>query len=463
MLLVALAGGCAAQKATTLSADQRPRTEATASSTNFQGALRCLDGLLAGRNAPTTDILVGSMPDATGKLPLSLRDMTIHAISEANRRSGAYRVIDIASIPWLQVTALQTGSPYPITQTPNLPPTSLNITGSIVNVSQALYSENASAGAGLSGSPQGNIGVSYVAQLGSVETGMRLSRFGTHEVLYTSQHQLTLRQNSLSVDGRAGFADYGASVGLSFDRQDSPAKAVQTLIDLHVIELLGKHASVPYWTCLSRKDTAPAFHQKASDDWRGGSDKTAFMRTALKQRGYDGAFASALQAFQLDHGLPPSGRPNFETYLALKGDEAGGSGPTPGRGPTLSLKASNIGPTWRVEVGVSKSAHVSCYYRSDDGVVARIHPNPFNPVTQVSATAQLFVPDALSERNFLIQAQSPRFLCLAAGEDPGPGLPDGLRGPAFADLSGAGYGDFRAIRDAYAGVAPDLAAASWPN
>lgn len=460
--LLALAG-CATQNAQTITSDSRPSALPTVSATNLSGALRCLDEKLVARKVPTTTIVVGLMPDSTGKFQLSLRDMTIHAIVTANRRSGAFRVVDQSSIAIRQAMGPTGGLPLPNPSTaPRMPGehNAFNFTGSISAAAQSLYNQNISAGISLAGEPGASAGFSLVDQLGSVETSMRLSRFSTNETLYSSQHQLVLRKSERGFDARAGFSDYAVSTGISFSRQDSAAKAVQTLVELHVLELLGKAANVPYWECLSAANTQPRHVNAVSKEWKALSERAraARMGEMLAALGYAEALPQALQRFQIDSGLNATGQPSYETYLALKNAQTGAAarvGAEPGAAPArktpgISMRANNLGATWRVEIGLAKSAYVNCYYRADDGVIAQIYPNPFNPRHWLAANSTHFIPDTITEEQLYITGRNPHFLCLSAPKDLTPALPRGLKQSPLQDLRPFGITSFKQITDAYA-------------
>ena len=289
---------------------------------------------------------------------------------------------------------------------------------------------------------------------------MRLSRFSTNETLYSSQHQLVLRKSERGFNARAGFSDYAISTGISFDRQDSASKAVQTLVELHVLELLGKAANVAYWECLSAGATNPGQSNAAARDWKRLSPaaRQAQMKAALTSLGYTGEFASALQRYQLDNGLNATGRPSFDTFLSLRNSDptsATGVNADPSAAPIsktkrISMRANNLGPTWRAEIGLTRSSFVSCYYRADDGVIAQIYPNPFNPRRWLAANTTHFVPDTVTEDQLYITGRSPQFLCLASDKDPQTSLPNSLRKAPLQDLRPFGVTSFRAIVDAYA-------------
>ena len=469
-LAALLLSGCAAQNAPTILADSRPATAPVASSTSLRGALQCLDDLMVRRAGDTTDLLIGYMPDTTGKLNLSLRDMTIHAITTANTRSGAFRVIDKPDLVPVEYNA--GGSPPKDVDVSRVAFDSYNLTGSIVAASQALYNEDFSLGLGTDSSPGGSGGISVIGQLGSVSTGMRLSRRGTNETLYSSQHDIVIRRSEVGFDARVGFSGYGASAGISFQRDESSAKAVQTLVELQVLELLGKAAGVPYWECLSRPSGNHATVVAAQKSWPAddGAARTAAMAKGLASLGYTQPFEQALLKFQVDNGLNPTGRIGYESYLTMQealanAEQVARVQPAALADPqsNITARAKTVAGNWRLEVGLKRGAFVQCYYQADDGVIARIYPNRFDQAVWLGANATHFVPSTSNEDRYAIQAANPQFLCFSSSDDPSRALPQELQQPDFADLRGVGTTSLQDLANAYAAALPDVTIAQAPQ
>lgn len=453
-----LLGGCAAERAATLAVDSQPDAVATVSGTVFRPALACLDGQLAAASPRTTDIVVGFMPDSSGELSVALRDMTINAIAQANTRSGAFRVIDLPPSGDAVYFPGANGLPFPTEGKPKLEATSLHATGSIIAVNRNLYREDGSIGGGVTDA--GRIGLSYVSQLSALQTGMRITRFGTNEVLYSSQHHMAIRNSQRGADAVAEIGSIAIGASIGYASQESPAAAVQTLVDLHVIELLGKVAGVPYWTCLDARATDPATQTALSSAWRAMSaaERRARIRTGLRALGYPGSLEQALRRFQIDQGLVASGRPSFETFRALSVALPEG---IPAKVPAepapsplgISMRVNYIGPTHRLEVGLERSAHVHCFHRDPDGTISQIFPNPFQRQSWLTANAAHFVPNTIAEKEILIQGSGLQFLCMASEADLSDRLPPAFGGPVFSDLRARGVMDLDMILQAYARAA----------
>ena len=90
-------------------------------------------------------------------------------------------------------------------------------------------------------------------------------------------------------------------------------------------------------------------------------------------------------------------------------------------------------------IALSRTAHLSCYYRDVAGKVARLYPNPIQPARVVQARRSLLVPDASNPNSFSIEMTAPgreAIACVAHEGDVSAKLPPSLRGPALEPLNG---------------------------
>jgi hypothetical protein len=121
--------------------------------------------------------------------------------------------------------------------------------------------------------------------------------------------------------------DLGLS--LQIKRVESTGQAVRNLVELGVIELLGRHADVPYWDCLSLPDTNAK--QRASEernfihsDTQSQLQEAQSLLISLQRLPepasgrLDANTRRALSHFQAEHALIASGRPDFDTVNALR-------------------------------------------------------------------------------------------------------------------------------------------------
>ena len=117
------------------------------------------------------------------------------------------------------------------------------------------------------------------------------------------------------------------------------------------MELLGRHAGVPYWVCLSRRDTDA--RQNSAEERAfvaaGQAQQVAEAQAALVRLGFlparaaggvlDAATRRAIARFQAEEGLIASGVVDFDLIrhlrqrLAGAGAEAGADGGAAGGAP----------------------------------------------------------------------------------------------------------------------------------
>lgn len=71
---------------------------------NFDDSLSCMDQLLLKKGVPTTYITSKIIPDATGKVFVSVKDMVITSLSKMSLSSNAFKFVDFETDPLKQDT-----------------------------------------------------------------------------------------------------------------------------------------------------------------------------------------------------------------------------------------------------------------------------------------------------------------------------------------------------------------------
>lgn len=146
-----------------------------------------------------------------------------------------------------------------------------------------------------------------------------------------------------------------ASFDANFDRREGPHQALRTLVDLSVLELLGRQARVPYWACASVDTAHPVVRQRfrawyhAMTPTEVDRDVRARLRgLGMRAPGAPAAANVAIAEFQQKNGPIPNGRPTFETYAALVGAPAAGASVSPRlETPPSALPAAPRRVGWR--------------------------------------------------------------------------------------------------------------------
>ena len=93
VLLPFLLGACQANPNAALDAAQ-PRTAPVRTLTNFNEALRCMDGMFLAQGKRDVYITTAGIPDATGLIAADTQEMFISAVSRMSARSNAFRFVD---------------------------------------------------------------------------------------------------------------------------------------------------------------------------------------------------------------------------------------------------------------------------------------------------------------------------------------------------------------------------------
>ena len=256
MGLVAACGGGGDPTRLALEA-ARPKNAPVRNLTSFSEPLLCMDRLLARAGRRTTTLSSSDIPDLTRSRPVGADDMLINAISQMNRSSRSYVFIDPTRVRGTNVNSLVAESvKY------DNPKPQYYIRGSISQIDRDVHRRDMEIGispAPLSEDILGAVGFSRGRGLSVVSVDLHLIEYTTRQVLPGASVA-----NSMVVVGKsweagaAGLIDLRPfNLTLEVARVESESQAVRNLVELGVIELLGRHAGVPYHTCLSAGMTAP--------------------------------------------------------------------------------------------------------------------------------------------------------------------------------------------------------------
>ena len=417
--------GCAATKPETAQVVSQPRTPAIRNITSFSGALRCMDDLFVRHGVRDIFITSAGVPDATGEIATGTREMLISAVSRMSARSGGFRYVDYdpRQIDVHELHQLIDSSGAFLA--PNY-----YIRGAITQLDEGVV--DASAGFGFS-LPEFNFGINKNQVISLVTLDLNVADFVSRQILpgLSANNSLAVVRTGRAADAGGRIKKAGLFFNIALDQSEGVHQAVRTLVELGAIELLGKLAQVPYWTCLQIESTNPLVRAEASDWYHGmtPSERSTFVQRALKGGGYyagpisgriDAATSDAIGAYQAEQGLVPSGRVDFQLYLALLDTNkrlagkpsiaAGYKAPDAAiqqarqqvevRRPVTIALLTDRGakPVYspseqlNMQVQLSRNAYLYCYYRDAQGLIARIYPNRFQPDAYVPSDKPLAVP-----------------------------------------------------------------------
>lgn len=274
-------------------------------------------------------ILISStdLPDETDEIDVGSDDMLINALSQMNARSQAYVFVDQPLVSDGGLFKLE------IAREDDVQP-QLYIRGSISQLDSAVSDDEIDVDwEAASSKKSGLIGASFgpYRKLSVVSVDMHLVAYPSRRVLpgasVANSMVVVERGFGAGASGIVNMTDLGVSVEIS--RVESQSQAVRNLIELGLIELLGRHAGVPYWSCLSlpqndskaERDRERRFENTATDQ------NIAEAQTLLMALGYysgtiDNALGpqtrAAISRFQADEKLLPNGVVDFDLLQRLR-------------------------------------------------------------------------------------------------------------------------------------------------
>ncbi|RGE41398.1 DUF4384 domain-containing protein [Comamonas testosteroni] len=460
----------------------RPVVRPVRSISSFSESLSCMDHMLRAAELPTTLISSKQLYDYSGKVPVAVKDMVVTSLSQMSRLSNAFRYVDyevdIARQDTVQnLTTILLNNNQMQLQRP-----ALYVSGAIAFVDQNVASQRNTAG--VSGE-RVDIGYSKSNTATVVALEAHLGDFRTRTIIpgLDSANEVVIGGGGDGVDLAGRIGTYGVRFNVGRDYAMGTGGATRTLVDLAMIELVGKWARVPYWQCLMLDQTNPNF-QRQMRDWfveSGAAGQLNLVRASLISRGYLSANQSNLSAndpimreaiarFQADKGVVVSGVVTFPTYeaalrnfvdlnedgtLARIGWSADGMRPavmTAGSSTapwTINLQLENpqpagVRPAFSegeqifLSATVSKASHLYCYYVDTAGTVMRLLPNALQTSTLVSAEQAVRIPDWMSgSPGFILDAGKPGnegVLCIATASDVMPRLSVDMQGPALTAM-----------------------------
>lgn len=415
------------------------------SATPYTEALNCMTELLSARQlvAQTPVRLgAGTLPDATGRVSPGLRDMVTTAMVRATRGSRVFIVAESLSLAQVPIAG-GAGGPVvtggTIIRTGPMPtdPSAIQIYGALTQADRNVQGQDIRVGAGTA---TNSFGISQNSDIANIGLDMHLAHVASGMVLQSVSNQMTVRNLSRGASADFSIRGIGLNFALSFDEREGLHQAVRTLVELSVLELLGQQARVPFWHCFQLNRGNPAVQRQIAAWYRGLTSEQldSYVRDRLRVLGYQvpnapASMMPALQSFQRDQRLVPSGQPSFETFAALVDGQlaAGPPGPTPAELPApaptgprrLRLDVTELAvaePILQLSVQPDRAGNVVCYYRDDTGAVWRLLPNRVQSEQGLSADTPLLIPGQIGTRPVI----QPRrmtpdvgFLCATGSQD----------------------------------------------
>ena len=334
VLVVLFLSGCAAPMNPRKDAEfqsyayttNRPVIRPTRSLSSFSESLMCMDRMLRESQLPTTLITSKSIPDFSSRVPAAAKDMIVTALSQMSRLSHAFRYVDyevdIARQDTVQnLTTILLNNNQMQLQRP-----ALYVSGAIAYVDQNVINNRFDVGTSAS---RLDTGYSQSKNATVIGLELHLGDFRTRTLIpgLDSANEVIIGGAGQGLDLAGRIGDYGVKFNVGRDYSIGTGGALRTLIDLGMIEMVGKWARVPYWQCLTLEQTHPDFQRQMRDWFDEGSPlvHNKLVQRSMMSQGYLAAGAqtedsrspeliSALGKFQADSGLAVTGIVDFATY-----------------------------------------------------------------------------------------------------------------------------------------------------
>ena len=269
---------------------QPPQVAPFRSITGFSSALRCMDNLMIDYGVRDVSMLVEDIVDQTKKVNAGTRDMLISAVSDMTRRSRSIRVVafgrDATNVISFLASAQRQGA-YEVTP-------QFDIKGSVSAFDENVIRNQRDIGIGFQ--PFINLGISRDAATSIM--GLDLSVLTTDDMSIlpgvTSRNSVVILKQGSGNDADAAYHKFGVSFSMSLSKSEGQSQALRGLVELAVVELMGKLTKVPYWSCLGADPKGSDEIRTEMSDWyyamaTSRIELIAYFQNQLRRRGfYDG-------------------------------------------------------------------------------------------------------------------------------------------------------------------------------
>lgn len=442
-----------------------PQTAPYRSITNFSAGLRCMDNLMLDFGTHDVATIVEDLADQTKKVNAGTKDMLISAVSDMTRRSRAVRLVaygqDSGNTIGFLFQALHREQFAVIPQ--------FALRGSISQFDDTLVRRNLDAGINID-----KVGASFASTAQASVVGIDLTMLSTQDLSVlpgvTSRNSVILFKSGKGFDGEAEIRKFGINFSLSTGTQEGMTQAVRTLVELAAIELFGRLAKVPYWTCLGANDSDPAVDAEIRD-WYDAmaanpGDIIAYFQEQMRvRRIYSGPIDGLVNpqikeaVARYREALGQSREPKltfefFKAYLGANNKEIAAKVepvPAPPPAPAASAPASSRltleiatpdratrfapGALVRFTVTPSRDAHVYCFMQDENLKIVRFFPNRFRRDSLVTARQGVQLPGPMPfEIRMNPQGAKETVSCLATERDILANLPPAVGSADFAPL-----------------------------
>jgi hypothetical protein len=488
------------------STDTKRTTEAVAAPAtpvqpiaNFSPALRCMDTLLLDYGARDISVIVEDLVDQSKGAGAGTREMLVSVVSDMTQRSRAIRLV-ASGKDWGNTVNAMAAIRRDQSQFAVAPQYALR--GSI----SLLDNQNV----------QRNGETTAASQLGLDLTLLTTQDLSVVPGIATRNSVVLFKQGK-TFDGKAEVRKFGVTFGLATSSGEVVGQATRTLVELASIELFGRLARVPYWTCLGLTEAHAGVAAEIQDWYDAMAVQPAeiikYFQTQLRARRVyegpiDGAvspqFKEAVARYREALGLarePKLSLDFFKAYLgadhrqleakltppaAVVAPLAAAPAPAPAA-PLLASNAPSIpaslapapaqparaqlalriapasearrfarGETVQLVIRPNRDAHVYCFLQDENKKIIRFFPNRFKRDSRVLPAEGLLLPGAMGFEIVMNPRGTPETVsCFATERDVLAQLPAGVNGGDFDPLPVASLDQVRSafVRAANGAVA----------
>ena len=442
-----------------------PKTPAIKTVTSFSQALRCMDELFLAHGKRNIHITSPGIVDETGKVKVGYKEMLITAISKMTVKSEAFHFIDFHSGGG-DLTELFNASKEKGQEQLQIP--NFYLRGSISQMDDNAVRKTKGFGISL---PFLDFGTSKDDSYDLITMDASVGVTATRRILpntSTSNTMIIMKGgNSTEVGGKIG--KVGFSFNMDLSRTEGLGATTRTLVELTLIEALGKFTQVPYWRCLDADITNPLIRDQARETFDTLRDKERVLFVQRKLGGSMGRYngpkdgvmnpglKEAIAKYQADAHLIANGQVDFDLYASLLDDVQNTLAALPGTQPAAattgrysapqSMASATAAPvpasysqaapanTFRMSMETDKGTRpnyrigdflginlmlngdgdVFCYYEDASRKVARIFPNQFVSNSYVKGGNNVRLPNGGFRIRF-DQAGKERVACLGSNQ-----------------------------------------------
>lgn len=241
-----------------------------------------------------------SHPLVGSELPHDITEMVRSAINRIGDR-----VIYVPFHPDYVLAQAQQGAKLQLTL-PNV-----LITGAITEFDRALSSAGKGSNVNLSvGGGRGRTDAAFerkaTSTLSDLSLDLNLVDFEKQVMIPRMQAANTIRVLNQTYEDSFDFAIYGSGFGITSNTRYLQGRhsAIRLLVELSVLEILGRYMAVPYWRCIPGARPDPVVLQTVEKRYQGAdrATKVKWIQETLKDYGFD---------------IKPSGVLDDRTRLAL--------------------------------------------------------------------------------------------------------------------------------------------------